>query len=221
METETYIKDIPSDGISALKFAKSSDNLLVSSWDNTLNLYDGYTSELSVKHNSKAAILSTDFNEDESGAYFGGLEQKVKKFDFASQTETNIGHHDEAVRTVEYDPYSSCLYTGSWDKTLKIWDERSSSKEVIRELSDKVYAMSVCRNKVTLGMANNKIVVYDTRSSNDLLYEEDTGLGKFQPRCLESMPDGEGFATGSVEGRIAIEYFKDSTTDETSNFSFK
>ena len=221
MESETYLKDIPSDGISSVKFAQTSDNLLVSAWDNSLSLYDGYTTGLKFRYVSKAAILSADFTESESGAYFGGLEQKVKKFDFNKEIEIDIGHHDEGIRCVEYDPYSKCLYTGSWDKTLKIWDERTGAKEIIRELSDKVYAMSVCRNKVVLGMANNKIVVYDTRSSKDLEYEDDTGLGKHQIRCIQGMPESEGYAAGSIEGRIAIEYFPDTIPEGCSNFSYK
>ena len=221
MESETYLKDIPSDGISSLKFGQSSGDLLVSSWDNTLSLYDDYTVELKLRHKSKAAILCADFNMEETGAYFGGLEQKVKKIDFVKGAEIDIGHHDEAIRTIEYDLYSNCLYTGSWDKSLKIWDERTGHKEVTKELNDKVYAMSVCRNKVAVAMANNKIAVFDTRSSKDLEFEDDTGLGKHQIRWVQCMPEGEGYAAGSIEGRIAIEYFPDTTPPDTSNFSYK
>lgn len=195
--------------------------MLVSSWDNSLSLYDGYTAALKGRFNSKASILSADFSEDETAVYIGGLEQRLNKIDLVTGNETNIGYHDEAVRCVEYDPFSNCVYTGSWDKTLKIWDERQGNKEIVRELSDKVYAMSVCRNKVVLGMANNKVVVYDTRSSKDLEYEEETGLGKHQIRCIQAMPDSEGFASGSIEGRIAIEYFPDTKPEEASNFSYK
>ena len=91
----------------------------------------------------------------------------------------------------------------------------------MREVHDKVYALSTCRNKVVVGMANSKVVVYDTRSSKDLEYEEETGLGKYQIRCIQTMPSGIGFAAGSTEGRIAIEYFPDTKPEEASNFSYK
>lgn len=35
------------------------------------------------------------------------------------------------------------------------------------------------------------------------------------------MPDSEGYATGSIEGRIAIEYFPDTIPEGASNFSYK
>ena len=70
-------------------------------------------------------------------------------------------------------------------------------------------------------MANNKVVVYDTRSSKDLESEDETNLGKYQIRCLQCMPDSEGFAAGSIEGRIAIEYFKDMVPEDAENFGFK
>ena len=187
MEAETYLKDNPKDGITCLQYGTNSDDLLASSWDTTLCLYDGYTNGLRQRYQNKAAVLATDFTPDEQGAYVAGLEQKVKKIDFETEDEIDIGHHDDAIRCLEYDHMSRCLYTGSWDKTLKIWDERSSNKETVRELSDKVYAMSVCRNRVVLGMANNKVVVYDTRASKDLEYEEETGLGKHQIRCVSTM----------------------------------
>jgi cell cycle arrest protein BUB3 len=98
MESETYLKDIPSDGITKLEFGETSDNLLVTSWDSTCSLYDGYGGALKYRYQSKAAVLSADFTEDETGAYIGGLEQKVRKIDFATNDETDLGHHDDAVR---------------------------------------------------------------------------------------------------------------------------
>lgn len=219
MEAETYLQNWPSDGITCLRYGKRSDDLLATSWDGTLSLYDGYTNALKLRYQGKASVLTADFTPDERGAYLGGLEQKVIKYDFESETETVLTHHDEAIRCLEYDHFSKLLYTGSWDKSFKIWDEREG-KEQVRELSDKVYAMSVCRNKVVIGMANNKVVIYDTRKSVDLESEEETGLGKYQIRCVRAMPNGAGYAWGSVEGRIAIEYFPDNS-DSNTNFSYK
>jgi len=221
MDSELHLEDIPKDGISKLQFGKTTDNLIATSWDSTLSLYDGYSAKLKTRYQGKAAILAADFTQDETGVYIGGLEQKVRKVDFATNEETDLGHHDDVVRWVEFDPYSNCLYTGSWDKTLKIWDERSSNKETVRELSDKVYSLTTCRNKVICAMANNNVVVYDTRSSRGLEYEDETSLGKYQIRTVQGMPDGEGYAWGSVEGRIAIEYFPDTVPEGCSNFSYK
>ena len=221
MEAENYLKENPTDGISCLKYANMSDDLLASSWDSTLYLYDGYSNALRQKYRKEAPILCTDFTADERGAYLAGLENKVQRIDFETDSEIDIGFHDEPVRALQYDNLSQCLYTGSWDKTLKIWDERSGNKETVHELSDKVYGLSVTRNKVVIAMANNRVVIYDTRGSKEIITEDDTGVGKYQIRCCRAMPSGDGYALGSVEGRIAIEYFAEKIGGDIGNFTYK
>lgn len=106
MEGETYLADVTADGITKLKYGETSDNLLVSSWDSTCTLYDGYTNALRHKHESKAGILAADFTPEEKGAYIGGLEQKVLKVDFETDEITDLGHHDSPISCVEYDKHS-------------------------------------------------------------------------------------------------------------------
>lgn len=97
MEGEAYIKDSPLDTITCLKYSSNSDDLLCSSWDSTISLYDGYTNHLKFRYHNKAAVLTADFSQDEKSAFVGGLEKKVKKIDFKTEEEVDIGHHDEAV----------------------------------------------------------------------------------------------------------------------------
>ena len=44
---------------------------------------------------------------------------------------------------------------------------------------------------------------------------------KFQTRCVRCFPDGTGFAVGSVEGRVAMEYFDQSEAGQARKYAFK
>ncbi|KAJ1556320.1 hypothetical protein HK405_002010, partial [Cladochytrium tenue] len=44
---------------------------------------------------------------------------------------------------------------------------------------------------------------------------------KFMTRVLRCMPNGEGYATGSIEGRIAVEFFDESPEVQAKKYAFK
>lgn len=44
---------------------------------------------------------------------------------------------------------------------------------------------------------------------------------RYQTRCLAVMPDGRGYALGSVEGRVAMEYFDLSPAAQAAKYAFK
>jgi hypothetical protein len=44
---------------------------------------------------------------------------------------------------------------------------------------------------------------------------------KYQTRCVACYPDGQGYALGSVEGRVAMEYFDLSPAAQAAKYAFK
>ncbi|PNX64772.1 mitotic checkpoint protein BUB3, partial [Trifolium pratense] len=57
------------DAISRIQFSPNSNNLLISSWDSNLRLYDVDASVLRVEVPSEAALLDCCFTDDDSVAY--------------------------------------------------------------------------------------------------------------------------------------------------------
>lgn len=66
--------------------------------------------------------------------------------------------------------------------------------------------MSVSDRRAVIGTSNRHIWVYDMRSLAEPEQRRLSSL-KFQTRCVRVFPDQEGYAVGSVEGRVAVEYF--------------
>lgn len=73
-------------------------------------------------------------------------------------------------------------------------------------VDEQVFTMSVTDTRTVVGTSNRHIWVYDMRS---LLEPEQRRVSslKFQTRCVRVFPDKSGYAVGSVEGRVAVEYF--------------
>lgn len=63
--------------------------------------------------------------------------------------------------------------------------------------------------KIIVGDSDKKVHIYDLRKL-EKAEEIRESVVKYQIRCLESFADGHGFAVGSVEGRVAYEYFNPS-----------
>ena len=61
---------------------------------------------------------------DAGHAFSGGLDRSLLLSDLATQQSTNLGRHDDAIRCVEYCADVGVVATGSWDKTVKLWDHR-------------------------------------------------------------------------------------------------
>lgn len=66
--------------------------------------------------------------------------------------------------------------------------------------------MAVSDARTVVGTSNRHIWVYDMRSLVEPEQRRISSL-KFQTRCVRIFPDKTGYAVGSVEGRVAVEYF--------------
>ena len=110
--------------------------------------------------------------------------------------------------------------SGSWDKTLKIWDTRSGGLVETIGQSGKIYSMDAIDSTIVLALEGRVIQIYDLRNTKLPQERRDSSL-KHMLRTVSVMKNGKGYATGSVEGRIAVDYFDNSTAIQSKKFSFK
>ena len=89
------------------------------------------------------------------------------------------------------------LYTGSWDKTLRVWDERSTEAVQKHDLPQKVFSMDVSNNRLVVAMANRQIFVYDIRNMTEPWQTRETSL-RYMLKSVRCMPNGEGKLLSSL-----------------------
>ena len=227
----------PSDGITSLKFSRlstTSDSLLCSSWDGTVRAYQAKASTCKWIHTetfaegdgkAPAAVLSACFGSSEQTAYAGGLNKAVSALSITPTGEvisTTLGLHDKEVKEVAWNSATGTVVSAGWDNKFCSWDPRAKSKSHLVSTCDlpaKAFTMDVSGRNVIVGCAQRKVVIFDVRKLDKPVSTLSSSL-KHQTRVLRCMPNGSGYALGTVEGRIAIEYI-DVEEHESRAYSFK
>lgn len=144
----------------------------------------------------------------------------------------NFGNHEDAIKSIVHNEQTGLLFTGSWDKTVCAWDERSapsSARIASLPVPDKVYSMDICddRNLLLVATAGRHIYLYDTRSLHQPLQKRESSL-KYQTRTVrffgatqDEVGGQGGFICASIEGRVAVDFIDASPEVQQSRYAFK
>ncbi|CAF0708524.1 unnamed protein product [Brachionus calyciflorus] len=217
--SEFQLQDPPTDGISSVKFnQKSSQFLLVSSWDQSVRLYDIDTNRLKHTFSHKQPVLDCCLT-DSSLSFSGGLDSKLIMYDYNAEKETLIGTHQDAIRCVHFCHSANLIITGSWDRFIKLWDTRSPNCIGSYEQPDKVYTLDTCDQKLVVGTANRKIRIWNMNNMG--MPEARESSLKYQTRAIKCFPNRQGYVLSSIEGRVAVEYFDMNPEEQRKKYAFK
>lgn len=220
------ISDPPIDGISAVRWFNHTDHLITSSWDKSVSLYkinESKSSELVHRYSHEAGVLDCTVSTDDLTIFSGGCDNRLCCIDVKSLgTATVMGQHSAPIRCVEYSNAGNMVISGSWDKSVKIWDINSKQCTSTLALPDKVFAMSCVEASYRLicGIAGRIIYIYDLRNLKEPLQKRESSL-KHQTRNIECHPNGEQYVVSSIEGRVAVEYFDPSPEVQGRKYAFK
>mmetsp|Transcript_22026 Transcript_22026/g.26498 ORF Transcript_22026/g.26498 Transcript_22026/m.26498 type:complete len:371 (-) Transcript_22026:204-1316(-) len=205
-----------SDGVSDLLFNPKNDReLLASSWDGSVRLYQVQTRS-KIDHwtlENSVPVLSCAWYDGKDGIC-GSVDGSVRLLRRGG-THSILGTHSAGVRRVCTSQKTNCIYSGSWDRSVSVWDLRVGPKhkvESIDNLDGKVFAMCLSEanarpSLLVVGTSTMQICIFDTRELSRGPISIKPSPLKHQTRCLAPFPNGMGFAISSIEGRIAIEYF--------------
>uniref|UniRef100_A0A8D3C5L0 Mitotic checkpoint protein BUB3 n=1 Tax=Scophthalmus maximus TaxID=52904 RepID=A0A8D3C5L0_SCOMX len=210
----------PEDSISAVKFSPSTAQfLLVSSWDCTVRLYDVGGNTMRMKYQHTAPVLDCAFY-DPTHSWSGGLDSQLKTHDLNTDQDTIVGAHDAPIRCVEYCPEVNVMVTGSWDRSVRLWDPRTPCNAGTFTQPEKVYTLSVAGDRLIVGTAGRRVLVWDLRNMGYVQQRRESSL-KYQTRCIRAFPNKQGYVLSSIEGRVAVEYLDPSQEVQKKKYAFK
>lgn len=235
------LSETPSDAISAVKFAPgSSTRLLISSWDRHAYLYDTRAepgSQLIRSFEHRAPVLDVCFGKDDSEAYSAGLDWDVRRIDLENGEQTVLSTHNAGVKSVVYSPGNRVLISASWDSTLHVHFPHSKSHTPNTiNLPYKPFSLSLTETKLVVAMASRAVYIYDlkplatlaSQSSQDPPntlevepWQRRESSMRFMTRAVACMPNDDGYASSSIEGRVAVEWFDPSAESQARKYAFK
>lgn len=205
----------PTDGITCVRYCPNSKKslLLVSSWDSFLRLYDG--ANLHTQIELETALLSCCFGATDSEAFTGGLDGTLYRVDLSTRGRKSIGSHKGTIRHVHYTNDYHLLCTGGWDSMIQFYDVRNKDAFVSSTKCDgKVFGMDVRSHLAVVATSERKVSVYDLRQSKQPV-ETYESLLKYQTRCISIFPSLDGYVIGSIEGRVALDFFSDRQKEDS------
>lgn len=131
-------------------------------------------------------------------------------YNLATGQSTQVAAHDEPVKSVKFlDGQSSILATASWDKTIKYWDTRSPQPVGTVQLKERCYSMDTKNDLLVAATADRNVLIFNL-SNPTTIFKETISPLKWQTRTVACFTDGKGYAIGSIEGRIGIQYLAES-----------
>ncbi|KZV32342.1 hypothetical protein F511_22599 [Dorcoceras hygrometricum] len=199
------------DAISRIRFSPFSNNLLVSSWDSNLRLYDVDKRELRLEAQTDGAALLDCCFESDARAVSANSDGSVFRYDMHLGTSQRLGHHDDLATCVEYSEETCQIITGGWDKKVMFWDVRSSSSVgLLRNLNVEVESISLSGLRLFVALKSS-VHKYDLRYFNLSLQVKELSRD-LNVKCVRSNADLEGFAVGSIDGRVDLEYLSKSNS---------
>lgn len=153
-----------------------------------------------------------------------------------------LSSHEAGVRNVVYSREHNIIISGSWDSTLHIHRPNAGTNTdptpAVIPLPSKPFSISLTGSKLVVAMASRALHIYDLKALALLTAQADgaTAEGnkvevepwqrresslKFMTRCVACMPDDAGYASSSIEGRVAVEWFDPSPESQARKYAFK
>jgi len=225
----------PTEPISAAKFApNSSTRLLVSSWDKNVYLYDTIAEpggKLLQTFEHRAPVLDVCFGRDDNEAFSCGLDWEVRRIDLTSGAQTVLSTHSAGARNVLFAASHSLLVSSSWDATLHLHDLSRPGEFSTVTLPSKAFSISATPTKLVVAMASRAVNIYEldvlkeaAQRGGDVKvdpWQQRESSMKYMTRAVACMPNDAGYASSSIEGRVAVEWFDPSEESQARKYAFK
>lgn len=123
------------------------------------------------------------------------------------------------------------LITASWDQTLQIHNTQDPAvPNITISLPGKPHALAASPSKLVVALTARLVHIFDLTTIPALFgipnpevrpWQQRESSLKFLTRAVSCMPNDAGYATSSIEGRVAVEWFEDSPESQARKYAFK
>jgi len=218
------------DSVQCISWSPTANYLVAGAWDGTVRLWQVSAQgqgQFGYDKKHAAPVLDVCWNADGSRFFSASCDKSFKMVDVQSQAEQSIPNaHDAPIKGIRWCPLlgggQGALCTAGWDNKLNFWDLRQQRPAATLNLSHKPYSMDVSGGLLVVGTADKNLFIYNVGGQAPMEHKKAPSILKFQTRCVTCFPDGDGFAVGSIEGRVAIQYVEPIAHNKAKeDFSFK
>ncbi|KAJ2549082.1 RNA export factor gle2, partial [Coemansia sp. RSA 1933] len=174
-----------------------------------------------ASYSHEAPALCCAWSRDGSKVASGGADKAGRMLDIGTGQAVQVAQHDGPIRCIKFveaENSSPIIATASWDKTLKYWDLRQQSPIGTVNLPERAYAMDCNHPLLVVATAERKMLIFNLSNPTTPFETAESPL-KWQTRTVSCFTTGDGYAIGSIEGRVGIQYVDPNKKDR--NFSFK
>jgi len=143
-----------------------------------------------------------------------------------------LSTHAAGVKAVLYSKECNILISAAWDSTLHVHHLSHSPPTVTKlPLPGKPFSLSATATKLVIAMSARTLHIYNLASLAQI--PEENGAKaiepwqrresplKFMTRAVACMPNDAGYASSSIEGRVAVEWFDPSPASQARKYAFK
>ncbi|PGH08099.1 hypothetical protein AJ79_06099 [Helicocarpus griseus UAMH5409] len=204
--------------------------------------------KLLQKFEHRAPVLDVVWGQNENEIYTAGLDWDVRRIDIPTSTQTVLSTHSAGVKSLVYSAEHNLLISASWDSTLHVHripspssTEDSPKTPATIPLPHKPFSLSHTRTKLVVAMASRTLYIYDLHALSTFLDQSSNASNgphdtttlpldpwqrresslKFMTRAVACMPNDAGYASSSIEGRVAVEWFDPSSESQDRKYAFK
>jgi mRNA export factor len=141
--------------------------------------------------------------------FTGSCNGNIYAIDASTGQSAPIGKHDSGVKDLAWNPQHNVLISGGWDCMLHFWDLRQQNPVFSLNLEKKVFSMSLSYPLLVIGLDSRIVTYFNLNKLGGMDFKPEATFEshlRYQTRRVATFPEANGYAIGSIEGRVAIKH---------------